>query len=82
MNVDNAKSQMRKGMLDYCIMLLLSEKPYYTSDIIQRGQPVGCRRHALPSPNSTEERRSSLVRMAGKHTRSATKVLRIDRRRS
>ena len=26
MNVDNAKSQMRKGMLEYCIMLLLSEK--------------------------------------------------------
>ena len=36
MNVDNAKSQMRKGMLDYCIMLLLKEKPYYTTDIIQR----------------------------------------------
>ena len=36
MNVDNAKSQMRKGMLDYCIMLLLNEKPYYTTDIIQR----------------------------------------------
>lgn len=36
MNVDNAKSQMRKGMLDYCIMLLLKEKPYYTTDIIRR----------------------------------------------
>lgn len=36
MNVDNAKSQMRKGMLEYCIMLLLREKPYYTSDIIKR----------------------------------------------
>ena len=36
MNVDNAKSQMRKGMLEYCIMLLLSEKAYYTSDIIKR----------------------------------------------
>ncbi len=36
MNVDNAKSQMRKGMLEYCIMLLLSERPYYTSDIIKR----------------------------------------------
>ena len=36
MNVDNAKSQMRKGMLEYCIMLLLSEKAYYTSDIISR----------------------------------------------
>jgi PadR family transcriptional regulator PadR len=36
MNVDNAKSQMRKGMLDYCIMLLLNEKPHYTTDIIRR----------------------------------------------
>lgn len=36
MNVDNAKSQMRKGMLEYCIMLLLDERPYYTSDIIAR----------------------------------------------
>ena len=36
MNVDNAKSQMRKGMLEYCIMLLLSEKAYYHSDIINR----------------------------------------------
>ncbi|MBP3214037.1 MAG: PadR family transcriptional regulator [Bacteroidaceae bacterium] len=36
MNVDNAKSQMRKGMLEYCIMLLLREKAYYASDIIKR----------------------------------------------
>ena len=36
MNVDNAKSQMRKGILEYCIMLLLKEKPCYSSDIINR----------------------------------------------
>lgn len=36
MNADNAKSQMRKGMLEYCIMLLLKEKPCYSSDIINR----------------------------------------------
>ncbi len=36
MNVDNAKSQMRKGMLEYCIMLLLEERPYYASDITTR----------------------------------------------
>lgn len=36
MNVDNAKSQMRKGMLEYCIMLLLSKKSAYASDIIQQ----------------------------------------------
>ena len=38
MNVDNVKSQMRKGMLEYCIMLLLNEKAYYTSDIIKKLQ--------------------------------------------
>ncbi|MCF0243496.1 MAG: PadR family transcriptional regulator [Bacteroidaceae bacterium] len=36
MNVDNAKSQMRKGMLEYCIMLLLRDEPCYSSDIINR----------------------------------------------
>lgn len=32
---DNVKSQMRKGMLEYCILLLLSKGKYYPSDIIQ-----------------------------------------------
>ena len=36
MKVDNVKSQMRKGMLEYCIMLLLHKEPAYTSDIIQK----------------------------------------------
>ena len=35
MNVDNVKSQMRKGMLEYCILLLLHRGASYTSDIIQ-----------------------------------------------
>ncbi len=35
MYIENVKSQMRKGMLEYCIMLLLCDKPYYTSDIIE-----------------------------------------------
>ena len=35
MNVDNVKSQMRKGMLEYCILLLLHRAPSYASDIIQ-----------------------------------------------
>ena len=36
MNVDNVKSQMRKGMLEYCILLLLHREPAYASDIIQK----------------------------------------------
>lgn len=36
MNIENVKSQMRKGMLEYCILLLLQDKAAYTSDIINK----------------------------------------------
>lgn len=36
MNTENAKSQMRKGMLEYCILLILHKEPAYASDIIQQ----------------------------------------------
>ena len=36
MNIENAKSQMRKGMLDYCVLLLLSRESCYANDIITR----------------------------------------------
>ena len=35
MNAENVKSQMRKGVLEYCILLLLKKEPSYTSDLIQ-----------------------------------------------
>ena len=34
MNLDNAKAQMRKGVLEYCILLVIKGKPLYASDII------------------------------------------------
>lgn len=34
MNADNIKSQMRKGYLEYCILLILRKKSAYTSNII------------------------------------------------
>lgn len=36
MNADNVKSQMRKGMLEYCILLLLHRESLYASDIIKQ----------------------------------------------
>ncbi len=33
-NTENAKSQMRKGFLEYCILLIIANKPVYVSDII------------------------------------------------
>lgn len=33
-NAENVKSQMRKGYLEYCILLIINKKPAYVSDII------------------------------------------------
>lgn len=34
MNIDNSKAQMRKGILEYCILSILSRNDSYVSDII------------------------------------------------
>lgn len=34
MNIENAKAQMRKGILEYCILSILDKKDLYTTDII------------------------------------------------
>ena len=36
MKVENAKAQMRKGILEYCILLILERGDAYASDIIQQ----------------------------------------------
>lgn len=36
MKIENSKAQMRKGVLEYCILLVLDGKPLYVSDIIQK----------------------------------------------
>lgn len=33
--VENVKSQMRKGILEYCILLILRQKEAYSNDIIE-----------------------------------------------
>lgn len=34
MYIDNVKAQMRKGMLEYCILLLVRDKEMYASNIM------------------------------------------------
>jgi len=36
MKIENATAQMRKGVLEYCTLSILSEKDYYASDIINK----------------------------------------------
>lgn len=35
MDLENSKAQMRKGILEYCILLVLSRNSCYASDIIR-----------------------------------------------
>ncbi len=36
MNSDNAKAQMRKGVLEYCILLILNQDDAYATDLIKQ----------------------------------------------
>src|SRR5688500_6198492 len=36
MNIENTKAQMRKGILEFCILSVLSKKDAYASDIIEQ----------------------------------------------
>jgi len=36
MNTENAKAQMRKGVLEMCILSVIADDEVYTSDIIER----------------------------------------------
>lgn len=36
MNVENTKAQMRKGVLEFCILSILSEGEHYPTEIIER----------------------------------------------
>lgn len=36
MNIDNTQSQMRKGILEFCILSIIKENESYPSDIIEK----------------------------------------------
>ncbi len=35
-NIENAKAQMRKGMLEFCTLLIISKEKSYASNILQQ----------------------------------------------
>ena len=50
-SADNVRSQMRKGVLEYCILSILEKKEAYASSILE-GQPQ-CWLRLLVEPWST-----------------------------
>lgn len=41
MNVDNTQSQMRKGVLEFCIMAIIKDKEVYPSEILEQMKMAG-----------------------------------------
>ena len=59
---DNVKAQMRKGILEYCILAILSREDSYAPEDHLRAQTGGndrSRGYALPDPDPAEERRTA-----------------------
>lgn len=40
MDIENNKAQMRKGILEYCILMVLAQRDAYASDIISKLKAV------------------------------------------
>ena len=40
MKIENTKAQMRKGVLEMCVLAIISEEPIYPSDIIKKLEAV------------------------------------------
>ena len=73
MNAENVKSQMRKGTLEYCILLLLKKEPAYTSDIIQKLQEA--KLIVVEGVNKTKEQRIVKLPVDRIYSRTASQVL-------
>ena len=60
MNIDNLKSQMRKGMLEFCVLLLLRRGDAYASEIITKMKEahlIVMEGTLYPPPHAPQKRR-------------------------
>mgnify|MGYP000010668647 CR=1 FL=1 len=59
---DNVKAQMRKGILEYCILAILSREDSYAPKIIaelKQAEMIVVEGTLYPDPHAAEERRAS-----------------------
>ena len=56
MKVENTKQQMRKGILEFCILSILKDRDLYASEILKRlkeAQLLSGRRNAVSTSHKT-----------------------------
>ena len=69
MNIENTQSQMRKGILEFCILSIIRRGEAYPSDIVEENesqQPEHSGRHFVPVANKIEKCRHAYLPLGGK----------------
>ena len=80
---ENIKSQMRKGMLEYCILSIIDRQEAYTSDIadtLKKADLLVVEGTLYPLP--PQEQRDAHISLGGKHCRTAAQVFLSHRHRA
>lgn len=78
MNTENTKAQMRKGILEFCILSLINNKEMYVSDLIDelKKRKARCsRRNSLSATYKIEKWRISCLQMGRIYQWTAKKIL-------
>ncbi len=73
-NLENTQAQMRKGVLEFCILSILANEEVYPSDIIERmkqSRLISRRGNIISIADEIKKCRSSAVPMGRKQIRTA-----------
>ena len=71
-SADNVRSQMRKGVLEYCILSILEKKEAYASSILEELKAANM---IVSIAHKTEEPGTSFVQVGRVHPRASQKIL-------
>ena len=85
MNIENTKAQMRKGVLEFCILSVLKEKDAYTSEILdtlKNAKLLVVEGTIYPLLNPTEKRWITQLSLGRINIRTTKKILWSNRNRT
>jgi hypothetical protein len=78
MNIENTQSQMRKGILEFCILSIIRRGEAYPSDIVEEmkgANPHISGRHALSPPYPAQKRSNAHLPLGGKQLGTSPQIL-------
>jgi len=81
MKIENTKAQMRKGVLEYCILSILKDDDAYVAEILgtlKDAKMTSCRRHYISFAYTIKKRRITQLSLGRIYIRTTKKILWIN----